>query len=252
MFIHSAADALKRLGAFTPPPTKAMLDAAQAEKDAEDKAALERREAYLDAAGEFAANDIRAAAVTSAKAWAATDPADLDEGETLADRLVAYAVGIADENKDGEISDDEAEVANIAFNAMADFFVSKGATEEDVVALIESGDAEAAARVAELIAGEDGDEDVDSFVFDAESSESVMDSILDCVPSGDPQFDAVYKKKMVIRKGKKVRINKRVSGHVRLNAAQKVAIRKAGLKSRSATARVHRMKSMKLRRKTIG
>jgi hypothetical protein len=78
---------------------------------------------------------------------------------------------------------------------------------------------------------------VDSFVFDADSSEAVMDSVL----------DAVYKKKIVIRQGKKMRINKRVSGHVRLSAGQKVAIRKAGMKSRSAGARVRRMKSMKIR-----
>lgn len=245
---HSAAAALRALGAFEPVPSKAMLDSAAATAAA---AAEEKRQAFLDSAGEFAANDIRSSAVVAVREWAGTDVSDLDDGETLADRLIAFGVGIADENKDGEISDDESEVINIALNAMADYLVEKGATEEDVSALINDGDAEAAARVAELVAGGDED-DVDSFVFDAESSASVMDSVLDGVPSGDPQFDAVYKKKLVIRKGKKVRINKRVSGHVRLNAAQKVAIRKAGLKSRSATARMHRMKSMKIRRKTIG
>jgi hypothetical protein len=45
-----------------------------------------------------------------------------------------------------------------------------------------------------------------------------------------------------------VRINKRVSGTVRLSAAQKVAIKKAVMKSRSSIAKVRRLKSMKVRR----
>jgi hypothetical protein len=242
---HSASADLKKLGVFAKPPTKAMLDSAEAKK-------TELAQATLDAAGEFAVNDIRAAAAAAVKEWAGTASADLDEGESMADRLIAMAVGIADENKDGEITEDESEVINIALNAMADFLIEKGADEADVVALLESADAEAGDRVAELVKGDGADEDnadVDAFTFDAESSESVMDSVLAGVSSGDAKLDAVYKKKMVIRAGKKVRINKRVSGHVRLSAGQKVAIRKAGLKSRSSSARMHRMKSMKIRRR---
>ena len=82
-------------------------------------------------------------------------------------------------------------------------------------------------------------DEVDAFAFDAEAQEPLMDSVL----------DAVYKKRMVIRAGKKMRINKRVSGTVRLSAAQKIAIRKAGMKSRSASARMRRMRSMSKRRK---
>ena len=66
----------------------------------------------------------------------------------------------------------------------------------------------------------------------------------------EPAFDAVYKKKLVIRGGKKVRINKRVSGTVRLTAKQKMAIRKAQRKAHSASALMRRMKSMRIRRRT--
>lgn len=232
---HPAAQALKKLGAFTQPPSQAMLDSAAAAK-----------QALLDAAAaagaKFALDDIRSAAALAVKEWAGTPSTDLDDGESLADRLLAFAVGIADENKDGEITAEEEEVIDIALNAMADFLVGKGATEEDVDALLNGGDADAAARVAELVAGEGADDmaDVDSFTFDAESAEAVMDGVL----------DAVYKKKVVVRAGKKVRINKRVSGTVRLSAAQKVAIRKAGMKSRSSAARIHRLKSMKIRKRS--
>lgn len=241
MFANHAAT-LKNMGAFDKPVNTALLDAVEAKKK-EDAAT-----ATLDAAGAFAVNDIRQAAVAAVGEWAGTVAADLDEGETMADRLIALHVGIADENKDGDISEEESEVINIALNATAEYLVSRGADEADVVALLESSDSEAGDRIAELLKGDEGG-DVESFVFDSESSESVMDSVLAEIPSGDALLDATYKKKVVIRAGKKVRINKRVSGHVRLSAGQKVAIRKAGLKSRSSTARMHRMKSMKIRRR---
>lgn len=228
--IHPAAAALKSMGAFAKPQTQSQLDAVEAKKQS-------LLDAAANAAGEHAASSIRDDAVSMLMAWAKTPASDLDEGETSADRLLAMAIGVADENKDGELSEDEATVVNIALNAMADYLAGKGVTDEDITALLDEGSADAGDRVQELLSGDDGDGDVDGFVFDAESSAAVMDSIL----------DAVYKKKMVIRGGKKVRINKRVSGHVHLSAKQKVSIRKAGMKSRSSTARVHRMKSMKIR-----
>ncbi len=232
----SPAAALMKLGAFNKGPSQAVLDAAEAKVAA-------NKQATLDAAGAHAAADIRQAAAAAVKGWAAGGPADYDEGEGSADRLLSLAIGIADENKDGELTDDEADVVEIALNAMADFLIGKGVSEDDVIALLQDSTNEAGDRVLELLAGEEGedDSDVDSFAFDAESSESVMDGVRSI-------FDAVYKKKLVIRKGKKMRIMKRVSGHVRLSGAQKVAIRKAGLKSRSSSARMHRMKSMKLRK----
>jgi hypothetical protein len=60
-------------------------------------------------------------------------------------------------------------------------------------------------------------------------------------------LDAVYKKKLVVRGGKKLRINKRVSGRVVLSALQKASIRKARRKAHSSIAKVHRAKSMKMR-----
>lgn len=228
---HPAARALRNLGAFDKPKTQAQLDAVATEKQA-------LLDATANAAGQFAADSIRDEAIAMVQGWAATQPSDLDEGETLADRLEAMAIGVADENQDGDITEDEADIVDVALNAMLDYMVAQGVSEDDAIALLADKDGDAADRVHELLAGsEDGDQALDSFVFDADSSEAVMDGVL----------DAVYKKKIVIRQGKKMRVNKRVSGHVRLSAGQKVAIRKAGMKSRSAGARVRRMKSMKIR-----
>lgn len=230
---HPAAHALKGMGVFDPAPTKAQLDAVTAAKQAVLDAAL-------DAAATYAASGVRDDAISALTVWAGTPESDLDEGESLGDRLMAMAIGVADENKDGDLTEEETDVVGIALNAMADYLSTAGASDADIVALLEEGDAEAASRVHELLAGAGADDAaVDSFVFDAESSEAVMDSVL----------DAVYRKKVVVRGGKKVRINKRVSGKVRLSAAQKVAIRKATMKSRSSMARVRRMKSMKVRRR---
>ena len=211
--------------------------------------AVSQRRAVLDAVAEAGAGaalgDIRMAAIGMLHAWCETSADDLESGESMADRLLALTVGIADENKDGEVSEDEAGVIDIALNAMFDYLVAKGVTEDDASKLLNDGDSEVADRVCELLRGSlpDGDdasmEEVENFAFDAEAQEPLMDSVL----------DAVYKKRMVVRGGKKVRINKRVSGTVRLTAKQKVAVRKAGLKSRSASARMRRLRSMNVRKK---
>jgi hypothetical protein len=151
-------------------------------------------------------------------------------------------VGIADDNKDGELTDDEQEVVEVAMNAAADYLSTKGVTDEDVDALFgDDGEASnaAASRVQELLVGSlpDGEDasadEADDFAFGGGS---------------DAVFDAVYKKRFAVRQGKKVRIMKRVAGTVRLSGAQKVAIRKARMKSHGAKAMAKRMKSLRVRK----
>ena len=158
----------------------------------------------------------------------------------MADRLLALVVGIADADKDGEISDDEQAVCDAVLENMWDYLSAKGVSDDDCDALLNEWDAGAADRVYDLLVSAlpDGEEasaaDLDSFAFDGDSDGAV--------------FDAVYKKKLVIKHGKKVRINKRVSGHVRLSAKQKISIRKMLRKSHSAVATMRRMKSNRIRK----
>lgn len=194
----------------------------------------------LSGADDYTIKDITLSAAAAIQLWAETD--DLDDGESYADRLMALMVGIADANKDGEITDDEQGVLNVAINAAWDYLVIKGVSEEDAGALLNDWDASTAERVRELVAsvlpeGEgESDADLDDFVFGDNDQE--------------PMLDAAYKKIVAFRGGKKVRINKRISGTVRLSAKQKVGIRKMQMKSHSAGARMHRMKSMRMRRKS--
>jgi len=188
--------------------------------------------------------DVGLSAAAAIQQWAA-DSDELDEGETLADRLLALMIGIADANKDGDISDDEHNILGLALNHGWDYLEQMGASEEDIDALLNHWDEGAAQRLRELVLAQlpDGEDaaatDIDRFVFGEEATASLFDAT----------FDAVYQKRLVIRKGKKVRINQRVSGKVRLSAKQKIAIAKARLKSHSAAARMRRLKSMRLRRK---
>ena len=214
------------------------------------RGAMKRRDATktLDSTGEepalagadnYTIADISMSAVSAVQQWAETD--DLDDGESYADRLMALVVGIADANKDGDITEDEQGVLEVALNAAWDYLVKCGATEEDAGALLNVWDDEAADRVRDLVASvlPEGDDEasaeIDSFVFSESDQE--------------PALDAVYKMKMAVRGGKKMRIRKRISGTVRLSAKQKLAIRKARMKSHSAGAMMRRMKSMRMRRK---
>jgi hypothetical protein len=214
------------------------------------RGAMKRRDATktLDSTGEepalagadnYTIADITMSAVSAVQQWAETD--DLDDGESYADRLMALVVGIADANKDGDITEDEQGVLEVALNAAWDYLVKCGATEEDAGALLNDWDDEAADRVRDLVASvlPEGDDEasaeIDSFVFSESDQE--------------PALDAVYKMKMAVRGGKKMRIRKRISGTVRLSAKQKLAIRKARMKSHSAGAMMRRMKSMRMRRK---
>lgn len=204
------------------PETKPVLDSAK------------RDEIYLDSAADYTERDIKLKAVGAVQEWLEDD--DLDDGENYADRLLALMIGIADANKDGDLDDDETEVLDIALEAAWDYLSNNGADDDDIDALLNDWDEDAAERIRDLAIASvpDGDDAVDAFVFGPGDQDAV--------------FDATYKKRVAVRGGKKVRINKRVSGTVRLTAKQKVAIRKAQRKSHNAAAMIKRRKSMKKRR----
>lgn len=195
----------------------------------------------LIGADDYTLKDIKISAAAAIQQWVETD--DLADGETMGDRLLALMIGSADQNQDGELSDDEQDILNIVLNSAWDYLVSKGVSEEDADTLLNDWDGDVADRVRDLVAsvlpeGEDESmDDIDSFAFGANDQE--------------PSLDSVYKRKIVISHGRKIHKLKRVSGPPpRRSAAQKLAIRKARMKSHSATAQMRRAKSMKIRRKS--
>ncbi len=191
-------------------------------------------EVSSDDAAKYGIQDIKLKAATALSMWCETD--DLDDDESAADRLQSLFIGIVDINKDGELNDDESELLDTLLNYAWDYLEEKGVDEDTISGLLNDWDAGAADRVMDLLNGSmpDGDDDIDNFAFGSNDEE--------------PVFDAVYKKRMVVRGGKKMRVNKRISGHVRLSAKQKVSIRKMQMKSHSAGAMMHRIRSMKIRK----
>ncbi|RKV86072.1 MAG: hypothetical protein D8H97_01865 [Neisseria sp.] len=174
------------------------------------------------------------------QAWIETEPSDLDEGESLSDRFDSLMVGIIDEDHDGEISDDEAALLEIAMSKAAEWMISKGLSEDDVSAFFsESADDSEVERMVEFLRGvaPDGEDaeidELNDFAFDGDSSAGA--------------YDATYKRKIAIRAGKKVIIRKRISGRVKLTAKQKMAVKKMLRKSHSSKANRLRLKSMKRR-----
>lgn len=193
---------------------------------------------YADDAERYTAQDLKLKAASAVQAWAETD--DIGDDETSADRLQSLFIGIIDINKDGEINDDEVDLLEILLNAAWDYLAAKGADDDDIDLLLNDWDAAAADRIMDVVNGSlpDGDEaalsDIDAFAFGYGDQESV--------------FDAVYKTKIAVRGGKKMRIRKRVSGTVQLSSKQKVAVRKMLAKSHSAQAVRNRMRSLRIRK----
>ena len=163
--------------------------------------------------------------------WAETD--DLDDGETLADRLANMLVGIANEDADGELTDDDKDVIEDATEAAGDFLAGYGVDESDIDLLLNERDNDAAERVQDLLQAEMAD--MDGAGCDKKLS------------GDDLAFDATYKKQRVIRDGKAKWVRKRVSGTVRMSAKQKLALKKARRKAHSSAAKMKRKKSNRRR-----
>lgn len=209
--------------------------------------------ASFDDIGYSAESDIAAAELSTLRLdvagvlaeWAETPDDDLED-ESLLDRFDALMIGCVDANKNGELDDDELDVLDIAYNIAADLMASYGASDDDISAMLNDSNDDATENIHELLinTGADGEDaelariNAAAFEFDEDSDAAVM--------------DATYKRVLAIRNGKKTRIRKRIAGVVKLTAKQKMAIRKAQMKAHSGRARAKRLKSLKLRRRTIG
>lgn len=225
--------AVAATSAQKPSEADAMLDAAKKKSEEEAAALLDSSPVYTD--------EMRQDAVRVVQEWAETTDADLGDDEGLGDRLLGLIVGTAAEG-DNAPTDDEAEYAASVAELVGDYLEGKGIPADDVDALV-------------------GD-----FDFPNELAERVHEALLDKLPQGDDammddvgrfvdgedddkMLDATYRKTVAIRGGKKVRIKKRIAGTVRLSAKQKIAVRKMQRKAFSGAAKMHRAKSMRLRRK---
>lgn len=157
-----------------------------------------------------------------------------DEGMTTADELDAFAVGIADADDDGEVTDPEQEDYEEALNAIADALEHVG-VEPELIEKALGDDDDAAEQVAMHIANyADELDDEDQFIANYSVREKIMTEAL----------------RKVVRDGKVKWIKKPLRKR-RMSAAQKAALRKARRKANTGAAKRARRKSMNLRKKAI-
>lgn len=223
----------------------ALLDSANAD-DTTKAAAAAAAAALLDAANSGAetpdivfSEEMRLDATRVIREWAETDDLDTDEG--YGDRLLALIVGTA-AHSDNDLTEDEVEYAGMVAELVGDILEKKGIPGDDIDALFADGkfDNDVGERVYELL--------LDKM---PQGEDAVLDDAGKFVDGddGDDMLDATYRKVIAVRKGKKVRLNKRIAGTVRLNAKQKAAVRKMQRKAFSGGAKIKRAKSMRLRQK---
>ncbi len=177
---------------------------------------------------EFTEREIALNAIAAIHQWLETEVDDLEDGENLADRLQSMFIGIADEDQDGELDDNEQIVMSVVLESAWGYLSGKGIDDSDVGQLLNDWDDGAGERISDLL-----------------SATLPDDVTLDAAIT----LDASYKSVFAVRKGQKVRISKRISGSVRLSPKQKLAIKKARMKAHSASARASRLKSMAMRKK---
>lgn len=185
-------------------------------------------------------DEMRQDAVSIVHEWAESE---LETGEGYADRLYALIVGTASDS-DEDLTDDESEYAAMLADQVGDYLEGKGIDAADVETLL-SGDLEdneLAARIHDALLDK-MPQGEDAMLDDADKFVSGED---------DEMLDAVYKKVVAVRGGKKVRIKKRISGRVRLTAAQKGAVRKMQRRAFSGAAKMKRAKSMRVRQRILG
>lgn len=196
-------------------------------------------EAAPDAVDGFALSQVRAMAMAAVLSW-------IEDGTFTFLALDEYVMGVADLDGDYELAGDEEDFYNSIWEQVADAMLTIGSSVEDVTALVDGEDDAAGERVGSALAtAMEGMEADDSALVSAFSTSG--DAVLESA-TGDMVLEAAFRKVKVVRNGKMEIKRKRISGHVRLSAAQRAGMKKARLKSHTSAARLSRKKSMRIRK----
>ena len=210
-----------------------------AETTLKEEPVVSAEERIFDSAATYLNQSMRMHAASVVQAWAETDEADLDVGETLSDRLFALLMAIVDKDEEDDLTDDEQDMLEAVLIAAEEYMLSLGVPDDDVSALMDAWDDAAALRVRDVIAsslpdGDGADDDLARFAFDEESTASI--------------FDSVYKKVVAYEHGQKTIKRKRVSGPPpKMSPKQRAQLRMARMKSHKGAANLARKMSVKKR-----
>lgn len=215
-----------------------ILESACKPKDKED--------CVLESAASDYDRRTRSQAMSAVLSW-------IENGDFDYNSMDETVVVVADIDGDYELTEDEEAEYTDIWNQVPSAMLTLGADIDDVQAFIDGPgkDADGAGQrlgkalvdIMDNMQTEDLDI-ISGFALDDE--DGVFES------SNAPElvgvFEVVRKRKKVVEDGKLKIVNKVVSGKVRLSAAQKAALKKARRKAHTASAKLARRKSMKVRK----
>lgn len=205
---------------------------------------------YVNACEQF----IGESAGASARALAMQAVLEWQRGDDFSyDAMDGIIIVLADLDGDEDISEEEEAYYNEVWEEIPNALLSLGAKIDDVEEFVDGPGSpadKAGDRIGDAISDEldetpaDDDDLVASFAYGE-------DGVLEC--AGDDYnlrgvLEATYKKRKMVRNGKVIVARKRVSGRIKLSAAQRAGLKKARRKANTAAAKQHRRKSMKIRK----
>lgn len=185
-------------------------------------------EQLLSAVEGKATQDIRSEAAAIAVQWAQDEASELVD----LDAMVFAAVLEDDEADIDELTAEQDAEYNSLYALIGEFMGSVGADSRLIQNAMEEGDEKAALDIAETIRNAISKDGADELVADFAVRESLILSAM----------------KKVVRGGKVTFIRKRTR-KIRINAAQRAALRKARTKAHTAAAKAMRRKSNRIRAK---
>lgn len=198
----------------------------------------------LDSVQTFSQQQARTKAMSAVLAW-------VEDGNFSYLNLDEYIIGMADLDGDFEISDAEEAYYNEIWREVPDALLTLGAGAEDVAKFVNDEDDKSAAivgKAADALVNEleaDDDEIIAGFAL---GQEAVLENAGTDPDGRHMILEATYKRMKVVRDGQVQVVNKRMSGKVRISAAQKADLREARMKAHTAGANLARKKSMKMRK----
>ncbi|HFU2857321.1 TPA: hypothetical protein ACGQ50_000861 [Enterobacter cloacae] len=179
---------------------------------------------------EAAASSERAEAAAAVLDWASSGDASAE----AFDEMALVLAGIDDTTD--ELSDEQIDNYNDQLVMLAEAAVGLGADAGDVTTMIDENDSDSAQAVMDAISVSDEDEAIASYSVGGGEDGALMESAL---------LEASIK---VVRGGV-VKIVRKRPHKIRISGAQKAALKKARLKAHTATAKIARAKSLKIRKK---
>lgn len=212
-----------------------------------DKKNKENEETDDDTISEAARASSRARAMSALLSW-------VEDGDYTYGALDETVIAVADLDGDFELSEEDEDEYNFIWAEMGDALLSLGVDLKDAQELVDGPGKDADDAAARIGAGlskmlDEEEADDESLITGfAMGEDAILENVADDATLHGI-MEATYKRRKVVRDGKVQIVRKRVSGKVRLSAAQKASLKKARRKANTSKAKLKRRKAMRIRQR---